>query len=249
MPSCSHQFKWLKRCILLQGLLLLAMVAGCSMQSSMQPPKDWRESQWPLEAMTAQLDAHAIVPASTSNQPALLQVAICYGHMLSNHACLRLQGPETQSLFWDPGGGYALDEGHRQGDLLLDDHAITLAELWQYRSVGCDEPTMLVFEWSLSANEAATMRRVLVNGNDKDAPGGAFDNATAGGWCCVNLSRFLKNFSPRHETLPRKWFWPHNLARQLWKHEPDRVWKLDRKQGLSIYTPPADHALPIVADR
>jgi hypothetical protein len=161
----------------------------------------------------------------------LLQVIICYGWVTSNHACLRLQGPVGSVLFWDPGGmfGEAVVPNHRHNDLLLEAYAPSLAQIWDYRRVGCNEPMMLVFEWRLTDAQAQANRKLILAGER------GFESDAPGGFCSVYVSRFLQRYCQPALGLERGWFWPHNLARRLWRAGPDRVWLFRRHKPVQLY--------------
>lgn len=166
-----------------------------------------------------------------------MQVFICYGWMTSNHACMRLEGPGKQSLYWDPGGGYGQNDPNipTKHDLLLDDDALTVEQLWDYRANGCNEPAMLMFEWNLTQEQARTRRHILIHGQTKNDPQGSFDSDAPGGFCSMAVSSYLRRFSSDNISLGRRWFWPHNLAKQLWRNKPDRVLLFERNKPAVVY--------------
>ena len=155
---------------------------------------------------------------------ARLQVIICYGRWLSNHSTVRLTSPDGHVLFWDPGGMYGRKDAsiRRRADLLLSG-APDLGRWWHYREHGCGEPFMKVFEWSVSSDQAKSLRDALIAGSRPPAVPGAFQTATAGGFCCIAVSEFLQRFGGPSIVVPTRMFWPHNLADHLWSQSPDRV--------------------------
>lgn len=240
LSRCAHhRVTMIMSCVLLIGLFTM----GCTSHPRKQIPQGWYIA--PEQVSPLMLTNHVTEHEVTSSPDKLtvatlptpkLQVFICYGWMTSNHACMRIQGPEQHALFWDPGGGYGQhdDDIPTKYDLLLDEHAISVEEVWHYRSVGCNEPAMLMFEWPLSQQDARNLRDVLVQGQRQDGQGGRFESDAPGGFCSMALSSFLRKFSS-HTPLPRRWFWPHNLAKQLWKYDPARVVLYQRHQQPVVY--------------
>src|SRR5690606_28870151 len=120
-----------------------------------------------------------------------------------------------------PGGAYGQEDPDipKHHDLLLDEHALTALQIWDYRAQGCNEPAMLMFEWDLTQEQAQRQRDILIHGQTSDQPGGSFDSDVPGGFCGMAVSSFLRRFTDGLVPLPRRWFWPHNLAKQLWDHQ------------------------------
>lgn len=231
-------------------LLFVLLAVGCTSHPRKQIPAGWyvvpaEPSEQLADAGNSADTSPAVSDASvtqtsltqTNIPQARLQVFICYGWFTSNHACVRIDGPGKHALFWDPGGGYGQhDEAiPTKHDLLLDNDAVSQAQLWDYRSIGCNEPAVLMFEWLLSQQQARDLRDVLVNGQRKDGKGGSFDSDVPGGFCSMAVSSFLRKYTSELTPLPRRWFWPHNLAKHLWKYEPARVLLYQRDEPVIVY--------------
>lgn len=235
--SCTH----FPMGMALSWLLLLSCVlaVGCTSHPRKQIPPGWEVATDEVSSIT--LATHDTTQAGDASAVATvpqakIQVFICYGWMTSNHACMRIDGPDHHTLFWDPGGGYGQhnDDIPTKYDLLLDQDAITTEQVWHYRSVGCNEPAVLMFEWPLTQQEARDLRDVLVEGKRKDGHGGEFKSDVPGGFCSMALSSYLRRFFS-HTPLSRRWFWPHNLAKQLWQYKPSRVVLYQRKKEPVVY--------------
>jgi len=207
-------------------LLSICFVVGC-----VHGPAPYRPTSWD----NTRIDVKAV--ADNPGQP-LLQVIIVYGPWWCHHSALRLVSPDRPVLFWDPGGSYGTfhKEEIRSKDLILKDPPDLEAYLkfaWNYSSVEVE-----VFEWDLRLEHAHELYDVLSNGTDKNHPAGRFTTTTMGGFCCVALSDFLHRFATKVMTVPKSYFFPHDLARVLYTQSPKRVLAFRRGKQL-MYAPPA----------
>jgi hypothetical protein len=121
-------------------------------------------------------------------------------------------------LFWDPGGSYGttLPGDVRSKDLIMvnpPDLETYLQHIWHFSSVEVE-----VFEWDLKPEDARELYNVLLNGTDRNHPAGRFTTTTLG-------------------TVPRSFFFPHNLARALYTQSPKRVLAFRRGKQI-MYAPP-----------
>jgi len=214
------------------SLLMAACFLGaCHSPMNIKPPAQWVASSPAPMAMS-------LAPQQPQDRDATMRVIICYSPLISSHACLLMDGPGSQRLFWDPGGTFGQDKAPyvRQGDVLLDDSALNLQELWQYRRVGCNEPHVLVFEWKITAMQAQHRRAILTR-HARDEKGSVlFDADAPGGQCSVYMSAFLRRFCEETSKQVGDCFWPHNLAKQLWQCQPDRVMLIRRPDEVTLYT-------------
>lgn len=103
---------------------------------------------------------------------------------------------------------------------------------WIYSSVEVE-----VFEWDLTMEHAREMHDVLLKGTDKNHPAGRFTTPTMGGFCSVALSDFLHRFAAKTMTVPKSFFFPHDLARVLYTQSPKRVFAF-RRGKQNVFTPP-----------
>ena len=207
------------------GLLLFICFVGC-----VHGPAPYRPTRWEI----TRFDLKSI--ADNPNQP-LLQVIIVYGPGWCHHSALRLACSDRPVLFWDPGGSYGTfhNEDIRSKDLIRKDPPDLQAYLqftWNYSSVEVE-----VFEWDLGLEYAHELYDVLSDGTDKNHPAGRFTTTTMGGFCCVALSDFLHRFATKIMTVPKSYFFPHDLARVLYTQSPKRVLAFRRGKQL-IYAPP-----------
>jgi len=206
-------------------LLFICFVVGCAHGPAPYRPSSWDNTRIDLKSVEDKPDQ------------SLLQVIIVYGPWWCHHSALRLVCPDRPVLFWDPGGSYGAfhQEDIRSRDLIRKDPPDLEAYLqftWNYSSVEVE-----VFEWDLGLEYAHELYDVLSNGTNKNHPAGKFTTTTMGGFCCVALSDFLHRFATKIMTVPRSFFFPHDLARVLYTQSPKRVLAFRRGKQL-IYVPP-----------
>jgi len=205
-------------------LVFICFAAGCAHGPAPYRPPSWDHTRIDLKSV-----------ADKPDRP-LLQVIIVYGAWWCHHSALRLVCPDRPVLFWDPGGSYGVfhKEDIRSKDLILKDPPDLEAYLqfsWNYSSVEVE-----VFEWDLELEHAHELYDVLSNGTNKNHPAGKFTTTTMGGFCCVALSDFLHRFATNVMTVPKSYFFPHDLARVLYTQSPKRVLAFRRGKQL-MYVP------------
>jgi len=213
------------------GFIPTLLLFSCLIISCAHAPAPYRPVNW----MSSSIDRQSI--QNNPNQP-LLQVIIVYGPWWCHHSALRLVCPDRPVLFWDPGGSYGIfhQEDIRSKDLILikpPDLEAYLQFTWIYSSVEVE-----VFEWDLTLEHAREMYDVLLHGTDKNHPAGRFTTPTMGGFCCVALSDFLHRFAGKTMTVPKSFFYPHDLARVLYTQSPKRVLAF-RRGKQTLYVPPS----------
>jgi len=217
--------KTAKLCLVPILVLFSCLIIGCAHAPAPNRPTHWRNTPIDLEFV-----------ADNPNQP-LLQVIIVYGPAWCHHSALRLVCPDRPVLFWDPGGSYGIfhQEDIRSRDLIMinpPDLETYLQFTWIYSSVEVE-----VFEWDLTMEHAHEMYDVLLKGTDKNHPAGPFTTPTMGGFCSVALSDFLNRFAAKTMTVPKSFFFPHDLARVLYTQSPKRVLAFRRGKQI-MWTPP-----------
>ena len=220
------KIKNIKPCLVPILLLFSCLIISCA-----HAPAPYRPVNW----MSSTIDMQSI--QDIPNLP-LLQVIIVYGPAWCHHSALRLVCPDRPVLFWDPGGSYGVfhQEDIRSKDLILKnppDLETYLQFTWIYSSVEVE-----VFEWDLTLEHAHEMYEVLLHGTDKNHPAGRFTTPTMGGFCCVALSDFLHRFAGKTMTVPKSFFYPHDLARVLYTQSPKRVLAF-RRGKQTLYVPPS----------
>lgn len=211
-------------------LVPILLLFSCLILSCAHAPAPHRPTHW----VNTPIDLKSV--ADNPNLP-LLQVIIVYGPWWCHHSALRLVCPDRPVLFWDPGGSYGTfhQEDIRSKDLILikpPDLETYLQFTWIYSSVEVE-----VFEWDLTLEHAHEMYDILLHGTDKNHPAGRFTTPTMGGFCCVALSDFLHRFAGSTMTVPKSFFYPHDLARVLYTQSPKRV-LVFRRGKQTMYVPP-----------
>ena len=214
---------------ILAPMLLCICLTSCCMHA----PAPYRPSTWIGTSTT--IESTADIP----DQP-LLQVIIVYGPMWCHHTALRVVCPDRPVLFWDPGGSYGVSdpEDVRSNDLIrIKPPGIEayLQFIWKHSSTEVE-----IFEWDLTPEQARDLLDVLLQGTDKDHPAGRFTTTTLGLFCSAAVSDFLHRFAGKIVTVPRSFFFPHDLAKVLYTQSPRRVLWFRRKQQ-TMYVP---HRIP-----
>lgn len=207
------------------SFLFLFLLIGCVHTPAPHRPNHWVNTTMDLKSV-----------ADNPNQ-SLLQVIIVYGHWWCHHSALRLVCPDRPVLFWDPGGSYgiSLPEDVRSKDLIRikpPDLITYLQFVWKHSSVEVE-----VFEWDLTAEYAAELYKILLEGTDKNHPAGRFTTTTLGMFCSFALSDFLRRFAGKTMTVPKSFFLPHNLAKVLYSQSPKRLMVFHQRKQ-SIFLPP-----------
>jgi len=211
-------------------LVPILLLFSCLIISCVHAPAPNRPTHW----VNTPVDLKSV--ADNPNQP-LLQVIIVYGPAWCHHSALRLVYPDRPVLFWDPGGSYGIfhQEDIRSKDLILTsppDLESYLQFTWIYSSVEVE-----VFEWDLKIEHAREMYDVLLKGTDKNHPAGRFTTPTMGGFCTVALSDFLHRFATKTMTVPKSFFFPHDLAQVLYTQSPKRVLAFRRGKQIMLVPP------------
>jgi hypothetical protein len=208
-------------------LLLAVSLSACCAHF----PAPYRPADWPR--ITSAVQALTDPPLE-----AKLQVFIVYGLLWCHHSAVRLTVPGHSVVFWDPGGSYGVPEPDivRERDLILarpPDIDAYLKYIWSRSSQELE-----IFEWPLPASDAEKLRQVLMNGTDKDHPAGPFKTHTLAGRCSLAVSDFLHRFGGKVVSVPRTYFFPHDLARRLYTQSPKRILVFRRDQLPEVIIPP-----------
>lgn len=195
----------LMRMRLLLLLFTVAALAGC--HGGLHVPDDWTPTD----------------DAAASGQ---LQVILCFGPVTSNHSVLRLQPSSGDVIFWDPGGMYG-SEANRSRDLVLVDQP-TAEQFWDFRREATGEIFHLVYEWDLSEVRADELAAVLTEHD-------TFETGRAGGGCCKAICEFFQLHATDLADVPKRWLFPHALARHLWTQPVDRIRVFEKHKAPRVY--------------
>jgi hypothetical protein len=220
-----RKMKYLRIRYIITLLLFASLLVGC-----IHAPAPYRPNHW----INSPIDLKSI--ADPPDQP-LLQVIIVYGPAWDHHSALRLVCPGQSVLFWDPGGSYGttLPEDVRSRDLIQinpPDLETYLRHIWSLSSVEVE-----VFEWDLESEYARELYDILLKGADEKHPAGRFATTTMGLFCSIAISDFLHRFATKRMTVPKSFFFPHNLAKVLYTQSPKRVLAFRRGKQI-MYLPP-----------
>lgn len=165
---------------------------------------------------------------------AKLQVIITYNPLYCTHTALRLRRANAPPVLWDPAGSYgSIGESlpdfatrettiKRTNDLIMD-KVPNLDSYWQF-SLQMNDVGMEVFEWQIS-NLAANRLLARLQMGAGLIPGDQhnFKTETAGFFCSVAVSDFLNRYAKEFIPIQERYFFPHNLAEQLYQQNPTRV--------------------------
>lgn len=186
-----------------------------------------------LPENTKTTQSYKALPENTNNSPAL-QVFIMYGDVQCNHVALRLHVTEEKSIFWDPAGGYGKD-GSKKVVKRRDVISKKAPDLNDYLLFRTEIPTtaLELFEWQIDMEKAERLYNALLKGTDKSHPAGKFDTLGIGLFCGAHISDFLSRFAGDIMAV-KKVFYPHELAKQLYKQSPDRIFYVDFRGKVTI---------------
>ena len=212
--------------------------SGCVVGPSPSLPATWVKHSDYVQTIT-----------TTTTHQAKLQVFVAYSGMASSHSALRLVASNGQAIFWDPAGdygqfdddwydqyGHQFENVNRVNDLIID-NAPDMKTIIRWRWT-IDDTSVEVFEWDLSKTQAQKLREVLLNGTGDDHPAGSFSSWTPPFFCTMATSDFLSRFASPMIQLPKRYFFPHNLAKALYSQSPSRVRVFTWDGKKAIYAPP-----------
>ena len=185
----------------------------------------------PLEAKKTQIPSNHL---EDQKGRASLQVFIMYSSSFCAHAALRVYHPGRGAIFWDPAGGYGVDGNvyvKRKKDVILDG-APSINDYIRFRT---EIPTrsLEIFIWQITLDKADDLYAILLDGTDEVHPKGAFSTQGKGLFCGAHVSDFLNRFASDLFYV-EKVFFPHDLSKQLYKKEPDRIIIVDVWKKIDI---------------
>ena len=226
-------------------IILLISIAsfhmGCCVHSSCPMlPDTWNENECNSRSLEDDF------------QQATLHVMVMYNGPCT-HVALRLYCKKEGAIFWDPAGGFANDkvyvnpenqefnfDGSGNPDSIrLNDVIIkSVPSINQYLvwRKFIDTHAAEIFEFIIPQDEAEELWTILRNGTKRSHPKGAFHTKAVGGTCGLSIAKFLHRFADDIVEV-KTVFYPHNLAKQLYKQNPERV-IIYRDEKLYYYIPP-----------
>ena len=228
-------------------LLGTGINAGCCFHRSYPPmlPESW--------------NANECNPKSLDDNPeqARLHVMVMYHKASCKHTALRLYCPSKGPLFWDPAGAFATQirylgpaarhnrdfatkrymDAERRDDV-MSDKVPSLQQYLDWRKT-INTHAVEIFEFNITDSEAEELYTILRYGTKRSHPKGRFSTKAIGLTCGLSVARFLHRFAEDVVEVDTVFF-PHNLAKQLYEKNPDRV-IIYRDEQLSYYIPSENH--------
>ena len=231
-----------KNIIFILFLFVISLQAGCCYHRSNPPmlPRAW----YGLECNEKSLEDNP--------EQSRLHVMIMYRGASCVHTALRVYCRTNGSLFWDPAGGFAarhryagqarryrrydapVKEGPvRENDVLVE-KAPSLNQYLDWRK-RIDTHAVEIFEFNISDEQAEEIWTIIRYGTKRSHPKGRFSTNAMGGLCGLSVAKYLHRFAEDIVKVDAVWH-PHNLAKQLYNENPDRV-IIYRDGHLSFYIP------------
>lgn len=239
----------LKRTIFSVSLVLgVSLLVGCCCHRSYPPmlPVGWNVNECDEKSL------------EDNPKQARLHVLVMYHGMSCTHTALRLYSRTKGPLFWDPAGSFAKRkryvgpaarhnkdfaappymESVRLDDVITEEvPGINRYLTWRKL---INTHTVEIFEFNISDAEADELWTVLRYGTKRSHPKGAFGTHSIGFTCGLVVAKFLHRFAEDIVEVDTVFF-PHNLAKQLYKGNPDRV-VVYLEDRLYYYIPSDCHA-------
>ena len=215
-----------KKILIVLFLFGVGINAGCCFHSLYPPmlPGSW--------------NANECDPKSLDDKPgqAKLHVMVMYHKNSCKHTALRLFCPSKGPLFWDPAGAFATKRymDAKRTDDVMSEKVPTLNQYMDWRKA-INTHAVEIFEFNLTDSEAEELYTILHYGTKRSHPKGRFSTKAIGLTCGLSVARFLHRFAEDIVEVDTVFF-PHNLAKQLYKENPDRV-VVYRDDHLSYYIP------------
>ncbi len=234
--------------ILILGTYLLN---GCCFHRSYPPmlPSTWNGNE---------CDAKSL---EDNPEQSKLHVVVMYHKASCKHTALRLYCRTTGPLFWDPAGAFATQirylgpaarhnrdfatkrymDSERRDDV-MSDKVPSLNQYMDWRKI-INTHAVEIFEFNIAESEAEKLYAILRHGTKRSHPKGRFSTKAIGLTCGLSVARFLHRFAEKIVEVDTVFF-PHNLAKQLYNKDPDRV--IIYKDGyLSFYIPSENRVVNI----
>ncbi len=98
-----------------------------------------------------------------------------------------------------------------------------------------------IFEFNIVEDKAEELWTILRDATKRSHPNGKFHTKALGGACGLSIAKFLHRFAEDVVEVDTVFF-PHNLAKQLYKQNPDRI-IIYRDEQLYCYIPPENNGL------
>lgn len=219
----------------------------CFHRSCPMLPKTWNANECNAKSL------------EDNDKQAKLQVMVMYNKGPCSHVALRLYSKRRGPIFWDPAGGFANEQDNfdnEQGNENNEDHELSINNSGNADSIRQDDiiiksvPSINeylawrkfinthaaeIFEFNISEDYAENLWTILRNGTKRSHPKGKFHTDAIGGTCGLSIAKFLHRFADDIIKV-KSVLYPHNLAKQLYNQNPDRV-IIYRDDQLYYYVP------------
>lgn len=233
-------FKNISIVVLISGIYLLA---GCCFHSSYPPmlPNTWNGKECNMKSL------------DDNPEQSKLHIMVMYHKASCKHTALRLYCRTKGSLFWDPAGAFATQirylgpaarhnrdfatkrymDSERRNDV-ISERVPSLNQYLDWRKI-INTHAVEIFEFKITDVKAEELYAVLRYGTKRSHPKGQFSTKSIGLTCGLSVAKFLHRFAEDIVDVDTVFF-PHNLAKQLYLNNPDKV--IIYKDGhLSFYIP------------
>ncbi|MDV5121765.1 MAG: hypothetical protein R2549_06810, partial [Candidatus Scalindua sp.] len=228
-------------------ILGVSLLTGCCFHGSYPPmlPSTWNGNEY---------DAKSLEDDSGQSK---LHVMVMYHKTSCKHTALRLYCRTKGPLFWDPAGAFATQvrylgpaarhnrdfatkrymDSERRDDV-ISEKVPSLNQYLDWRRI-INTHAVEIFKFNITDSEAEELYAILRYGTERSHPKGRFSTKAIGLTCGLSVAKFLHRFAEDIVEVDTVFF-PHNLAKQLYNKDPDKV-IIYRDEHLSFYIPSENH--------
>ncbi len=223
------------------------LLSGCCFHNAYPPmlPSTWNGNECDFESL------------EDNPEQSRFHVMIMYHKTSCKHTALRLYCRTKGPLFWDPAGAFATQirylgpaarhnrdfatkrymDSERKDDV-ISEKVPSLNQYMDWRRI-INTHAVEIFEFNITDDKAEELYTILRYGTKRSHPKGHFSTKAIGLTCGLSVARFLHRFAEDIVEVDTVFF-PHNLAKQLYYENPDRV-IIYREEMLSFYIPSENH--------
>ncbi len=228
-------------------ILGVSLYTGCCFHRSYPPmlPGTWNDHECNAKSL------------EDNPEQAKLHVMVMYHGTSCTHTALRLYCRTKGPIFWDPAGSFAKHvryvgpaarrnrsfaappymDSVRRNDVISEE-VPSINQYLAWRKL-INTHAVEIFEFNIPDDEAEELWTILRYGTERSHPKGSFGTHAIGFTCGLSVARFLHRFAEDIVEVDTV-FLPHNLAKQLYKGNPDRV-IIYRDEHLYYYIPSENH--------
>ena len=228
-------------------ILGVSLLTGCCFHGSYPPmlPSTWNGNEYDAKSL------------EDNSEQSKLHVMVMYHKTSCKHTALRLYCRTKGPLFWDPAGAFATQvrylgpaarhnrdfatkrymDSERRDDV-ISEKVPSLNQYLDWRRI-INTHAVEIFEFNITDSEAEELYAILRYGTERSHPKGRFSTKAIGLTCGLSVAKFLHRFAEDIVEVDTVFF-PHNLAKQLYNRDPDKV-IIYRDEHLSFYIPSENH--------